>query len=171
MTSAPKSDITVAAAGPAIKLAQSSTFRPSKTRSPIGVLRSNGQTKRVAVADDAARRSPGEVRADHQGRGFRQAGQHPLTSVPRLERIGIRGRRPLRPRNLAGMMHEIAGYQRRLSLRDDPYADVAWGVSQGRDKADLVTEPVIRLDEIDQPGIPDRRHRIGEHRSHVLSLV
>jgi hypothetical protein len=31
-TSAPKSDITVAAAGPAMKLAQSITFKPSKTR-------------------------------------------------------------------------------------------------------------------------------------------
>src|SRR5205823_9682785 len=33
ITSAPKSDITVAAAGPAIKLAQSITFNPSKMRS------------------------------------------------------------------------------------------------------------------------------------------
>jgi hypothetical protein len=32
-TAAPKSDITVAAAGPAIKLAQSMTFKPSKMRS------------------------------------------------------------------------------------------------------------------------------------------
>jgi hypothetical protein len=32
-TSAPKSDITVAAAGPAMKLAQSMTFNPSKMRS------------------------------------------------------------------------------------------------------------------------------------------
>src|SRR5712691_11933316 len=32
-TSAPKSDITVAAAGPAMKLAQSITFNPSKMRS------------------------------------------------------------------------------------------------------------------------------------------
>src|SRR5215469_1221504 len=111
MTSAPKSDITVAAAGPAIKLAQSSTFRPSNTRSPIGVLRSNGQTKNVAVADDAARRPTGEVRADRQGRRLRQVGQHPLPSVPRLERIGVGGRGPLRPRDLARVMHEIAGYQ------------------------------------------------------------
>src|SRR6266436_9733932 len=33
ITVAPKSDITVAAAGPAIKLAQSITFKPSKMRS------------------------------------------------------------------------------------------------------------------------------------------
>jgi hypothetical protein len=33
MTSAPKSDITVAAAGPAMKLAQSMTLSPSKMRS------------------------------------------------------------------------------------------------------------------------------------------
>jgi hypothetical protein len=33
MTSAPKSDITVAAAGPAMKLAQSMTLSPSKIRS------------------------------------------------------------------------------------------------------------------------------------------
>ncbi|HYU12343.1 MAG TPA: hypothetical protein VEK82_07200 [Stellaceae bacterium] len=35
-TSAPKSDITVAAAGPAIKLAQSITLSPSKIRSVTG---------------------------------------------------------------------------------------------------------------------------------------
>src|SRR5438874_6498052 len=91
MTSAPKSDITVAAAGPAIKLAQSMTLSPSKMRSVThrslrivhhrgtenteisssalcalclcSELISHGEAVGVAVADDTAGGSAGEMRA------------------------------------------------------------------------------------------------------------
>src|SRR5919108_2996049 len=72
MTSAPKSDITVAAAGPAIKLAQSITFKPSKTRSPILLL----QPECVAVTNEVAGRAAGEMRADDEDRGIGETGQH-----------------------------------------------------------------------------------------------
>src|SRR5712671_6891519 len=105
ITSAPKSDITVAAAGPAIKLAQSITFKPSKTRSPINpppqrhllLQRSSGdQAECVAVAHDMTGCPAGEMRADDQDRVIAQAGQHQLTRAPRRIRIGIRGGRPVR---------------------------------------------------------------------------
>src|ERR1700730_14032576 len=74
-TSAPKSDITVAAAGPAIKLAQSITFKPSKTRSLMLSL----QAERGAVARDAAGGPTGKMRADDKDRGIGETGQHPLS--------------------------------------------------------------------------------------------
>src|ERR1700730_11170725 len=105
ITSAPKSDITVAAAGPAIKLAQSITFKPSKTRLPINpppqrhlfLQRSSGdQAECVAVAHDMAGGPAGEMRADDQNRVIAQAGQHQPTRALRRIGIGIRSRRPLR---------------------------------------------------------------------------
>src|SRR5947208_12272461 len=79
ITSAPKSDMTVAAAGPAIKLAQSITFKPSKTRSPILSL----QAECATVAHDSA----GEMRADDQDRGIGEVGQHTAARQLRLGRI------------------------------------------------------------------------------------
>src|ERR1044071_598937 len=93
ITSAPKSDMTVAAAGPAIKLAQSMTLSPSKMRSVtrnsllqfihhedtkitkrnnVALLRghrvfavnSDGEAVGVAVAHDTAGGRAGEMRAD-----------------------------------------------------------------------------------------------------------
>src|SRR2546429_1286756 len=87
-TVAPKSDITVAAAGPAIKLAQSITFKPSKTRSPMPSL----QPECVAVAHDVAGGSTGEMRANDQDRRIRKPGQHALARLSRFGRIGIGGR-------------------------------------------------------------------------------
>jgi hypothetical protein len=78
---------------------------------------------------------------------------------------------PLRTGYLAGMVHEIAGDQRLLALRGNPDADVARRMAQCRNEADLVTDPVTGLDEIDEPGIPNRVHRVGKHRRHVLALV
>src|ERR1700736_5245036 len=96
MTSAPKSDITVAAAGPAMKLAQSMTLSPSKIRSVTshspwiihhrdtehteGLCAEslNRKTVRIAVAHDMSGRRAGEMRADHQHRPFRQFLQHLL---------------------------------------------------------------------------------------------
>src|SRR6266481_7032941 len=171
ITSAPKSDITVAAAGPAMKLAQSITFSPSKTRSPIADLSSNHESERVAVALDPAGGAPGEVRADDQGRAVGEAGQHPLAGLPRQGRIGIGGRGPLRTSDLAGVVHEVAGDQRLFAARGDAHTDMTGGMARGRDEADFVADPVIGLDEIDKAGIPDRGHRISEDRSHVLTLV
>src|SRR5215831_18727741 len=78
-TSAPKSDMTVAAAGPAMKLAQSITFSPSKTRSLIRNLPafSDSEPVRVAVGHNVASGAAGEMRADDEGRGIGEAGQHP----------------------------------------------------------------------------------------------
>src|SRR5215471_1883319 len=61
-TAAPKSDITVAAAGPAMKLAQSITLRPSKTRSPILSL----QAECLAIVQDTTGGAAGEMRADDE---------------------------------------------------------------------------------------------------------
>src|SRR5215471_15031524 len=110
-TSAPKSDITVAAAGPAIKLAQSITFRPSKTRSPILSL----QAECLAVTHDAPGSAAGEMRADDEDRGIGKAGQHVLARARRFGRVAVCRRRPLRTRDLARMVHEIAGNQRLLA--------------------------------------------------------
>src|SRR5215472_3038405 len=117
ITSAPKSDITVAAAGPAIKLAQSITFSPSKTRSTIADPFSDHQTKRLAVAHDMAGGAARKMRPDDQGRCVGESGQHLLAGMARLSRVGICGRGPLRPRDLTGMVHKVAGDQRRLALR------------------------------------------------------
>src|SRR5215469_14837877 len=87
-TSAPKSDITVAAAGPAIKLAQSITFKPSKTRSPISYP-SRGQTECVVVAHDMSCRAASEMRTDDEDRCIGQAGQHALACAMRLRGIAI----------------------------------------------------------------------------------
>src|SRR6202040_3211628 len=108
ITSAPKSDITVAAAGPAIKLAQSITFKPSKTRSPIIQLltRPSGTRRRPGRH---ARGPAGEMRADDEDRGIAEMGQTALARQPRLDRVAVRRRRPLRMGDLAGVMHKIAG--------------------------------------------------------------
>src|SRR5262249_31143075 len=99
----PKSDMTVAAAGPAIKLAQSITFKPSKTRSPI-TSSSRRQAVGIVVADHVTGGPAGEMRADHEDRGIGQTGQHTLARHLRLGGIGVRGRRPLRASDLAGVM-------------------------------------------------------------------
>src|SRR5947207_4807235 len=169
-TSAPKSDITVAAAGPAIKLAQSITFNPSKTRSPI-IYSSLGQAVGVAVPDDMAGGPAGEMCADDEDRIIGETGQTALACQPRLGRVAVRRRRPLRMGDLARVMHEIAGDQRLLALRGDPHADMTGSMAQGRNEAHLVADPMIGLDEIDEPGLPDRHHRVAEHRRHVLALV
>src|SRR6516162_7608447 len=91
ITSAPKSDMTVAAAGPAMKLAQSITFKPSKTRSPI-IPSSHGQAECIAVAHDMAGGAAGEVRADDEDRDIGQLGQHALACLLRLNRIAVGGR-------------------------------------------------------------------------------
>jgi len=77
----------------------------------------------------------------------------------------------VRAGDLTGMVHEVAGDQRLLAARGDPYADMAGGIAQGRDEVDLVAQPVIGLDEIGKISIPNRRHRVGEHRSHVIALT
>src|SRR6516162_8619252 len=81
ITAAPKSDITVAAAGPAIKLAQSITFSPSKTRSPIADPSSIREAERLVVAHDPAGAAPREVRPDDQGRRAGEPGQHRLAGT------------------------------------------------------------------------------------------
>ena len=45
------------------------------------------------------------------------------------------------------------------------------GVADRRHEGDLVADPVIGLDQIDQPGIVHRFHRVGEDRRHVVALV
>ncbi len=96
---------------------------------------------------------------------------HPERVQPALlGRIGIRGRGPLRPGDLAGMVHEVAGDQRLLAARGDPHTDVAGSMARGRDEADLVADPVIGLYEIDEAGLPDRGNRISEDRGHVLAV-
>src|SRR6516165_8576989 len=171
ITSAPKSDITVAAAGPAIKLAQSITFSPSNTRPAIADPLSNRQTEGAAVAHDPAGGAARKMRPDDQGRCAGEPGQHLLAGMARLFRVGIRGRGPLRPSDLTGMVHKVSGDQRRLALRGDPDADVTRSMARSRDKTDLVADPVIGLDQIDEPGIPDRRHRVGEDGGHGISLA
>src|SRR5215471_9565211 len=89
ITSAPKSDITVAAAGPAIKLAQSITFSPSKTRSAIADPSSNREAERAAVTHHMTGRAAGEVRPNDQGLLVGEAGQHCCAGTARLNRIGI----------------------------------------------------------------------------------
>src|SRR5262245_9521674 len=167
ITSAPKSDMTVAAAGPAIKLAQSITFKPSKTRSPILSL----QAECATVARDPAGGSAGEMRADDQDRGIGEVGQHAAARQLRLDRIAVRGRRPIRAGYLSRMVHEIACDQRLLSLRCDPYADMARRMAEGRTETAFIADPVISLDEIDEPGVPNRHHRIREHGPHVFAFV
>src|SRR6516165_1295770 len=171
ITSAPKSDITVAAAGPAIKLAQSITFSPSKTRPGIADPLSNCEAERVAVARDVACGASREVRADDQSRSPGEPSQHRLAGTARLSRVGIRGRGPLRPGHLTGVVHKVAGDQRCLPLRGDPHADVTRGMARGRDEMDLVADPVIGLDQIDEAGIPDRRHRVRKNGGDVVPLV
>src|SRR5438067_240650 len=83
MTSAPKSDITVAAAGPAIKLAQSMILSPSKIRSVTNessscVLATNHRGTEHAANHHktASRRKPGpilqQLAAGGVGPGFRR---------------------------------------------------------------------------------------------------
>jgi len=48
---------------------------------------------------------------------------------------------------------------------------VTGGMPQGPDEAHLVADPLIGLDEIDEPGLPHRRHRVGEHRRHVRAVM
>src|SRR5215472_14263838 len=43
-------------------------------------------------------------------------------------------------------------------------------MARGRDETDLVADPVIGLDEIDEAGIPDRYYRVHEDRGHVRAL-
>src|SRR5437764_5810759 len=136
ITSAPKSDITVAAAGPAMKLAQSMTFSPSKMRSVTGqplfelwfhhedtkdtkernfvplrdlrvfVVNLDGEAVGVAVAHDTAGGGAGEMRADHQHRPLRQLLQHALARLPRLIRVAVGSGAPVRSRALAGGVHK-----------------------------------------------------------------
>src|SRR5215813_8122777 len=134
MTSAPKSDITVAAAGPAIKLAQSITFKPSKTRSTILLL----QAECAAVAHDTASGPASEMRTDDQDRGIGKVGQHALARQTRLSSITVRRRRPFRPGDLTGMVHKVAGNQRFLATRGDAYADVAGSVPESRNEANFL---------------------------------
>src|SRR5579863_9711844 len=115
MTSAPKSLITVAAAGPAIKLAQSMTLSPSKMRSAMSCP-SNIHPVRIVVPDDAAGGGAGEMRADHQYRPAREIGQHPFTGALTHLRVAIGGGAPFGVRDLTGVVHEVAGDQRLLAL-------------------------------------------------------
>src|SRR5438105_2124403 len=113
----------------------------------------------------------GEMCADDEDRIIGETGQTALACQPRLGRVAIRRRRPLRMGDLARVMHEIAGDQRLLALRGDPRTDVTGGMAQGRNEIYFVADPMIGLNEIDEPGLPDRRHRVAEHRRHVLALV
>src|SRR5262249_6414407 len=147
MTSAPKSDMTVAAAGPAIKLAQSMTLSPSKMRSVTSVfLVSNGETVGVAVAHDTAGGRAGEMRADDQNRPLRQFLQHALARPMRRVGIAVGRRRPFRMRDLAGVVHEIAGDQRFLAFGPDDEADMSRRVARRRHEADFVRDAVIHFD-------------------------
>src|SRR5262249_44600864 len=44
-------------------------------------------------------------------------------------------------------------------------------MARGRNETNLLTDPMICRDEIDEPGIPDRSHRVGDDGSHVLPLL
>ena len=81
---------------------------------------SSHQAKCRPVAHDTSGRPAGEMRADHENRAIGKTGQHSLTGLPRLGRIAVRRRRPFRAGDLARVVHEIAGDQRLLALRDDP---------------------------------------------------
>src|SRR5439155_22280828 len=132
---------------------------------------SNRESECVTVAHDAACGASGKMRADDQRRGSGQASQHRLTGAARRCWIRIRGRGPFRPGDLAGVVHEVYGDQRRLAPRGDSRADVTRGMAWGRDETDLVADPVIGLNKIDKAGIPDRCHRIREDRGDVLALM
>src|SRR6202140_4454028 len=116
MPSARKSDIPVAAAGPAMKLAQSMTLSPSKIRSVTShspwIIHHrdtehaeglcalclcgeslNGEAVRIAVAHDMSGRRAGEMGADHQHRPFRKLGQHAFPRLARLLRVAVGRRR------------------------------------------------------------------------------
>src|SRR6185437_10291453 len=172
-TSAPKSDITVAAAGPAIKLAQSITFKPSKTRSLTTHLQefSRNQAEGVAIALDPPCGPSGEMGADDEHGDTGEAGQHALAGQARLGRVAVCRRRPVRASDLAGVVNESAGDQGLFAPRRDRYADMAGRVAQGRHETDFVADPVVSLDEVDQRLLPDRGHRVGEHGRHVFALI
>ena len=120
---------------------------------PSSVEPSGGEAEGCAIVHDVAGGATGEMGADHEHRGRGEAGQHPLAGVPCQGRIGIRGRGPFWPGDLTGMVHEVAGDQRFLAVRDDAHADVTRGMARRWDEADLVADPVIGLDEIDEPGL------------------
>src|ERR1700688_2371839 len=66
----------------------------------------NDEFEGVAVAPDMG---GAEMAADHQGRGIGKAREQFAPRYRRLDRIGIRGRRPVEMRHLAGMVGDVAG--------------------------------------------------------------
>ena len=65
-------------------------------------------------------------------------------------------------RHLAGVVGEVAGDEGVPPLRADADRDVAGRVAEGGLQADLVADPVIGLDQVDQPRVPDRLHAVLE---------
>src|SRR5260370_20305 len=85
MIAAPKSDITVAAAGPAIKLAQSMTFSPSKMRSvtnnSLQIFTNEAvRIKRQRFNAEGAKgtQRPQRVRRGRRGKFFGRVAPHEL---------------------------------------------------------------------------------------------
>src|SRR5262245_5576917 len=101
MTSAPKSDSTVAAAGAAIKLAQSSTFSPSKMRFS-SIVASLPQHLLLWLADKIPQQPCFERHLNHVGETMQRPAESwadaPAVHQPVIPRPpAVRRSRPRRP--------------------------------------------------------------------------
>src|SRR5690348_17641621 len=98
--------------------------------------------------------------ADDEDRPRTKLAQHAKAGAARLVGVAVGGRRPVGARDLAGMVHKIAGDQRLLTLRSDDHADMAWRMPDRWNEADLLADPVVRLDQIGEAGRSNRCDRV-----------
>jgi hypothetical protein len=61
-------------------------------------------------------------------------------------------------------VEEVAGDQGLPAAGLDRDADVTRRVARRRDESDLGREPVAHVDELEQAGIEDQLHRVGQDR-------
>lgn len=90
------------------------------------------------------------MRSDHEEVLLRCEGELLLPRSLSLTCVVVEYMAPVRMRELARMMDEVAGYQRFLAARFDKDADMACRVSQRGHQAYLIADAMVGFHQIDQ---------------------
>jgi hypothetical protein len=126
----------------------------------VAGLLGRDEFKGIAVALDMA---GVEMSADRQRRRIGKAREQLAPRRRGLDRIEIRGRRPVQMRHLAGMMRHVAGQKPGFAVRCDENAHVAGTVTGRRDQRDFIGQTMVARDQLGFPGVRDGLYGIVEY--------
>ena len=114
---------------------------------------------------------PAEVGADDQQVGVGDVGDEVASRALAPPGVGVEVRAPLGRCELHGVVHEVAGDQRRGVAGRQAHAAVAGRVARRRHQRHARRDLGVDVDEIDEPGVDDRLDGVEELGRVVVRLA